>query len=142
MIRATTQQLDNLVNHTDLAPAFGIPPDMHAYMGKFYDEPGNVALLTDEGAMMFGRTSLGEYEVHFAFLPEYSGKQVKATARSMLREMFTRYGATVIRGQPPRSNRAVRHMGAALGFSKVADSKFTDTLGRVCDVYEMRRLDG
>lgn len=135
---ASAQEMGYLANLPLVAPGFGLAKDMWIDLSKMYNKKGNVGFVAKGGGMIFAYAGDGVYECHFMFPTTIPGKVIKQAATVMIDEMFTKRGARVIKGCPPRDNRAVRVMGIALGFSKVDNSEFTDTLGRVCDVYEKR----
>lgn len=136
---ATTSELTRLVNLPGIAPAMGIPYKQHLSMRNYYKRKGNIALSCPCGAMLFAYVGGGEYQCHWLFIPGSPGKDIKAHAKAMHDEMFTKHNARVIKGYPPRGNRAVRVVGTALGYTKIQDAEHTDDLGRPCDIYEMRR---
>jgi hypothetical protein len=141
--KATTEDLNYLVNHPLIRPHTGFPDDGLISMDVVLLNPCNIGLLDgDIGGMLFGSEGEHEFSCHFLFIPGSGGFLIKETARAMLDQMFTKYGAHVIRGYPPRDNRAVRSIGVALGFKKIPKSDFIDDLGRPCDVYELRKTDG
>lgn len=140
MEMAPIEDLDFLANYAGMPEAFGVDSELYDVdMSYYYQEPRNVAFSSDVGGMLFAYMGDATYDVHFLFLPGISGSRIKTTATAMLEEMFTQRGAAVIKGCPPRENRAVRIMGVALGFKKIANSDFVDPLGRICDIYEKRR---
>ena len=140
MRKATTDELTYLANHPGIADAMGLRDDQHISMANFYtNNEGNIALSCPLGAMAFAYVGDGEYECHWLFIPGGGGKEIKACATKMHDEMFTKHNARVIKGYPPRGNRAVRVMGTALGYTKIAGTENTDDFGRICDIYEMRR---
>ena len=136
---ATTKELTYLANHPRIAPAFGIKDDQHLSLADYYKREGNLAFWSPLGAMMFPQVTPTVYDSHFLFIPGHSGREIKAYARQMLNEMFTRWNARVIRGYPPRENRAVRMLGVGLGYQKIPDADITDDIGRSCETYEIRR---
>ena len=133
---AAPEELTMLVNHADIRRHFGIPENMYVSMKEFYHREGNVAFTSPAGCMIFGLKEPGTYECHFLFRP--GSKDIIRYARQMHDELFTNYGAHVIKGYPPRSNRAVRTLGVALGYEKTG-SNHIDGLGRTCEIYELRR---
>ena len=139
MKMATTTELTYLANLPGIGSAMGVPEGQHLSMRNFYDNEGNVALSSPAGAMIFAHVGDDEYECHWMFIPGSPGKDIKSYAAAMHDEMFTKRGAHVIRGYPPRDNRAVRVVGIALGYTKIEDAGHTDALGRPCEIYEMRR---
>ena len=105
--------------------------------------PCNIGFWQDDiGGMLFCEEEDGIFEVHFLFIPGSGGLLVKETARAMLDEMFTKHGAHVITGYPPRDNRAVRTIGVGLGFKKTPNSEFLDDFARPSNKYELRIEDG
>lgn len=137
-IVASVQDLNILANLPNVRASLGVPENMHVDLGHFYERPHSVAFVCDHGGMLFPHLHENAFEVHFMFKPRIPGNVIKACAHDMVREMFTNRSASVIKGSPPRENRAVRHLGYALGFRKIDNSRFTDGLGRVCDIYEKR----
>lgn len=139
---ATTADLEYLVNHPTISEGCGVPKgsrvDMsgvattHRAVGFISTLPGAV------GGLVFGHLGDDVFDVHFMFMPGGSGKQMVRVGKAMLHEMFTNREARVIKGTPPRGNRAVRTIGVALGFTKIPDADFIDAQGRICDTYELR----
>lgn len=138
MRTATIAELQELVNDPLILPAYDLEEGQTWDLSEVYDNPKNIAFITDAGAMLFGYEKPGQYECHFMFRTTYPGSVIKRDAKAMLQEMFTKYGAHVIKGYPPRGNRAVRVMGVALGFKKIIGADFMDDLGRHCETYEIR----
>tara|TARA_R110000772_G_C13310278_1_gene440218 strand:- start:9968 stop:10396 length:429 start_codon:yes stop_codon:yes gene_type:complete len=136
---ATVQEIEDIVNHDDIAPALGIMPDRYMDMSHAFDNEGNVCLMSNIGGMFFANAGDGVYDSHFLFIPGSGGAEIKDAAHAMITEMFTRADVKVITGAPPRDNRAVRHMGTALGYIKIPRSEHFDGLGRLCDKYEVRK---
>ena len=132
----STDLLNKAVNRPECREAFCIPDEIYLRLDTYYSKPRNLAFLDDNGLMLFGHVKDDEYEVHFAF--HKSGPPAFHSARQMLDLMFTSYGAHAIKGHPPRVNRAVRHLGVALGFSKIPGTMHTDLHGRTCDTYQLR----
>ena len=139
MRKASIDELTYLVNHPRICGAVGLRPGELMNMERVYDNPRNVGLWCPLGAMLFGYEEEGVYDCHFLFIPGHSAKEIRGYAKAMLDEMFTKHGARVITGKPPRDNRAVRILGIPLGFTKIANSEFTDEFGRKCEKYEMRK---
>jgi hypothetical protein len=137
--KAQTGDLSYLVNHPDIFPHTGAPEGSFIDMKEVLKDPRNVGFVTINGGMLFGYIEEGVYECHFLFIPGSEGHVIKDAAKAMIMEMFTNRGAHVIKGHPPRDNRAVRTLGVSLGFKKVPNSEFTDDLGRSCETYEIRK---
>lgn len=121
---------------------FGLSDDEQIDLSDFYKRNGNVAFWCPLGGMMFPYVEAGVYDSHFLFIPGHSAAEIKKYAAAMLDEMFTKHGARVIKGYPPRDNRAVRVIGTALGYRKIPNADVTDALGRDCETYEMRKNHG
>ena len=139
MRQATANELTYLVNHPRIAPAMGVGDGQLMDMAGVVEDKRNISLWCPLGAMIFGYESKGVYDSHFLFIPGHSAKEIRLHVRAMLTEMFTKYGALVIKGRPPRDNRAVRALGTPLGYTKIPNSEFTDDLGRKCEIYQVRR---
>ncbi len=139
---ATTYDLDFLVNHPSIKPQLGFDTPHYLSMEEVLLRPGNIAFMSDIGGMIFAQERAHEFDSHFLFLPGSGGRAIKNAAQEMLDEMFTKRGAHVIRGYPPRDNRAVRVIGNALGYRKTPNADFIDGLGRHCETYELRRYHG
>lgn len=135
---ATIEQLDELINHPLIKPSTGIPSGERGTMSMLYDNPENVAFTCMYGGMIFNHETDKTFSGHFLFIPGTRGSDILSAARGMLREMFTCYDARVIRGYPPRDNRAVRFIGNALGYRKVSEISTIDGFGRDCETYELR----
>lgn len=136
---ATVEELDNLINHPKIFPSTGIPVGSHGTMSKLYDNPKNCAFTCMYGGMIFNHEGGNIFSGHFLFIPGTRGSDITTAARGMLQEMFTNHAASVIKGYPPRDNRAVRVIGNALGFRKIPDAVFVDDFGRECETYEVRQ---
>ncbi len=140
---ANTTELEYLVNHPSIAEACGVPEGARVTMHGVKAIPRAVGLISIlpgvTGGLTFGHLGNDVFDVHFMFIPGGSGKQMLRVGRAIIKEMFTNRGARVIRGCPPRGNRAVRVVGIALGFIKLENAEFTNAQGRICDVYEIRR---
>lgn len=136
---AATADIEYLVNHPDIYPSTGFPEGCHADAEHFYDTEGNVAFLCIYGGMLFNNEGDGVFSGHFLFLPGTRGVDIMTAAKAMLIEMFTNRGASVIKGYPPRDNRAVRVIGTALGYRKLNKADFQDDFGRICETYEVRQ---
>lgn len=139
---ATTYDLDFLVNHPDIKPLLGFDTPYYISMENVLPCPGNIAFMSDIGGMIFSQLEAFTFDSHFLFIPGSGGMAIKNAAQEMLDEMFTKHGAHVIRGYPPRDNRAVRVIGNALGYQKIPNGDFIDGLGRHCETYELRRYHG
>ncbi len=143
MRQINTNDLNYLVNHPGIRPTTGFPGDEPLSMSTVLFNPGNIGFWQDDiGGMLFCQEEAHLFECHFMFIPGSGGFLIKETARLMMDEMFTKHGAHVIRGYPPRENREVRVIGVALGFRKLPDQDFIDDLGRPCETYELRKSDG
>lgn len=138
--KATTEDLDYLVNHPGIKPSTGFPVDAQITMAAVYAKPRNIGFTSKIGGMVFGHEGNSVFSSHFLFIPGSSGAEIKKLARAMLNEMFTRYGACAIKGYPPRENRAVRIIGVALGYHKIPNADFIDDFGRPCETYELRKM--
>jgi len=139
MRKPTTNELTYLANHPRIRAAMGMKEDELMDMSRVYDDPNNIGLWCPIGAMLFGYEEEGVYDCHFLFIPGHPAKEIRAYAKKMLGEMFTKYRACVINGRPPRGNRAVRILGIPLGFKKLPNSEFTDDFGRKCEKYQIRK---
>jgi hypothetical protein len=137
--KATTAELTKLVNHEAIFPAMGHPAGAVLDCRDLYRTEGNIGFTTDIGGLFFENKGEGVFEIHFLFLPRSGGAAIKRVAKAMLGEMFTNRGACVIRGHPPRDNRAVSHIGYSLGFRRIDTDDFIDGNGRVCLTYELRK---
>ena len=135
--KATTEELTKLINYEAIFPAMGYPSGTVLDAKDLYRTKGNIGFTSDIGGMFFENKGQGVFEVHFLFLPRSPG--IKRVAEAMLKEMFTKRGAHVIRGHPPRDNRAVSHIGYSLGFRRILTGDFVDDNGRVCSTYELRK---
>ncbi len=143
MRQINTNDLNYLVNHPAIRPTTGFPGDDEITMHTVLLNPGNIGYWQDDiGGMLFCQSKAHEFDCHFMFIPGSGGFLIKETARAMLDQMFTKHGARVIRGYPPRENRAVRLIGYALGFRQIPSSDHVDELGRQCIAYELRKEDG
>ena len=136
---ATQEDLDYLINHPKIYPTTGFPEGERLTSSMFFDNPRNVAFMCMYGGMLFNHEKDGVFSGHFLFLPGTKGTDILTAAKGMLQEMFTNHGASVIKGYPPRDNRAVRVIGNALGYHKIKDANFVDDLGRDCETYEVRQ---
>ena len=136
---ATTDELTDLINHEAIFPATGYPAGEIIDMKNVYRTSGNIGFTSEIGGLFFENLGEGVFEIHFLFIPRSGGAAIKRVASAILDEMFTNRGACVIKGHPPRDNRAVRLIGYALGFRKTSADDFVDDLGRVCATYELRR---
>lgn len=139
MRQATTKELNYLANHPRVAPALGLSDDEEIDLSSFYDREGNIAFWCPIGGMMFPYIEDGVYDSHFLFIPGSSAVDIKRYAAAMINEMFTKQGARVIKGYPPRVNRAVRVIGVALGYRKIPNADVVDAQGRACETYEVRK---
>lgn len=135
---ATQQDIEYLINHPGIYPSTGFPPGETAIIGTFFENPRNVAFTCMYGGMLFNQEEGDVFSGHFLFLPGTKGVDILTAAKGMLQEMFTKHGASVIRGYPPRENRAVRVIGNALGYHKIDNAIFTDDFGRDCETYEVK----
>lgn len=138
MEKATTDELDYLVNHSRIKPATGVDKDKVIRMAAFYNNPRNIALKCPVGCMLFVHEGDDVFTGHFMFIPGHHGKLIKGFAQEMLDEMFTCRGARAIRGYIPRENRAARVMASALGFTQTSQDT-VDAMGRSCVTYEMSK---
>lgn len=136
--KATLQQIDFLINHPKIHPSTGMKPGEIGTMKDFFNNPLNIGYVDKCGGMIFNHEEGSRFSGHFLFIPGYPAKQIKATAKAMLIQMFTKRNASVIVGYPPRDNRAVRVIGNALGYRKIDINEFTDEFGRICETYEVR----
>lgn len=88
----------------------------------FWRWPYNFALEHDGGCIPFVH-SWDElwpvYDIHFLFPPEVRGIRAVNSARAMLAEAFTNYGAARITGTISRSHRAARWFIRQIGFVPV-----------------------
>lgn len=139
MRQATYNELTYLANHPRIAPAMGLQPDQLLDMTGIIEDKRNISFWCPLGAMIFGYEGPNVYDSHFLFIPGHSAKEIRQYAKAMLHEMFTKYGALVIKGRPPRDNRAVRILGIPLGYMKIPNSEFTDDFGRKCEIYQVRK---
>lgn len=137
--KATPAELTDLLNHEDIFPATGYPAGSVIDAKDVYRTPGNIGFSSDIGGMFFEDKGEGVFEVHFLFIPRSGGAAIKRVATAILKEMFTNRGACVIRGYPPRDNRAVSLIGYSLGFRRLMVDDFVDDNGRVCLTYELRK---
>lgn len=137
--KATTSELTKLLNLPEVRPHFGYKEGCVLDASGLYRTPGNVGFSSDVGGLFFESEGDGVFVIHAMFKPLQNGKAVKAAAKAMLTEMFTSRGARVIRGNPPRDNRAVRHLCFSLGFRRLDMDDFVDDNGRVCSTYELRK---
>lgn len=137
----TVGELQDLVDDPTILPCYDLPEGMSWDVSDVL-KGNNIAFISDAGGLLFGYEAEGEWEVHFLFSNWFPGKVIKRDAAEMLQKMFTSYGARVIRGYPPRGNRAVRHMGNALGFKKLQLADVIDPFGRHCETYELRADHG
>lgn len=135
---ATIEDLDLLINHPKIFPTTGIPEGQRGTMSALYDNPRNCAFTCLYGGMIFNHEGNDVFSSHFLFMPGSRGSDIMTAAKGMLQEMFTNHGARVIKGYPPRENRAVRVIGIALGYRKIKDASITDDFGRECETYEVR----
>lgn len=136
---ADIHDLEYLINHPKIYPSTGFPVGGTAQAGGFFDNPRNKAFIGVYGGMMFNHEKDDIYSGHFLFITGNRGTDIKRSARQMLSEMFTNHGASVIKGYPPRDNRAVRVIGIALGYHKINDANFVDDFGRECETYEVNK---
>jgi hypothetical protein len=136
---ATTSELTALLNHEAIFPATGYPAGAVLDATALYRTPGNIGFSSDIGGLFFESKGGGVFEIHFLFIPGSGGAAIKRASKAMLAEMFTNQGACVIRGHPPRDNRAVSHLGYSLGFRRIDTDDFIDGNGRVCLTYELRK---
>ncbi len=131
-------ELNNLVNLPAIYASTGFPEGKEITLAEFCADPRNVGLTCQYGGMIFHYEGNAVYSGHFLFIPGSPGLGIKRAAAFMLQEMFTKYGARVIKGYPPRENRAVRVIGIALGYRKIKDANFIDELNRPCETYEVK----
>lgn len=139
IVPASTAELTRLVNHPKIKPATGLPEDCEISLAGYYENEGNCAFSCQHGAMLFVNEGDGVFDSHFLFIPGSPATEIKENAKAMIREMFTKHGARVITGHPPRDNRAVRVIGTAIGYQKIPDQSFIDAQGRDCEIYEIRK---
>lgn len=137
--KATTDELTILLNHEKISPWFGYREGTELSAEALYRTPGNIGFSSDVGGLFFENEGDGLFIIHAMFLPDRKGSAKKRAAKAMLTEMFTNRGAYVIRGNPPRDNRAVRHLCYSLGFRRMQIDDFVDDNGRVCSTYELRK---
>ncbi len=135
---ATISQLNYFANHPLIFKSTGFPKNSTINMSNVYDDLHSVGFSCPIGAMLFEYLEPGVFECHFLFIPGSGGKDIKGYARAMADALFTNHGASVIKGFPPRDNRAVRALGVALGFVKVSGPDKIDGFGRICGTYELR----
>lgn len=131
----TTTELNEVVNHPDIHPAWGV--DQEIDMSNFYNEPKNIAYASIKGVVVFGYRGDGVYEVHMMKKKKIKAKEYRDLVRQCINTLFTVEGADVIIGQPPRSNRAACFFANTLGFQK--QDEIMDGLGRKCNHYELRK---
>lgn len=135
---ATQEDLDYLLNHPKIYPSTGFPEGERLTSSGFFDNEDNVAYVCMYGGMIFNYLGDGVYSGHFLFIPGTRGTDILTAAKGMLQDMFTKHSASVIKGYPPRENRAVRVIGTALGYQKIKGKDFVDELGRNCETYEVK----
>ena len=135
---ATQEELDYLLNHPKIYPTTGFPEGERITSSGFFEEPRNVAFTCMYGGMLFNYLGDDIFSGHFLFMPGTRGIDTLTAAKGMLQEMFTNHGASVIKGYPPRDNRAVRVIGNALGYHKIKDANFVDDFGREGETYEVK----
>lgn len=139
---ASVSDLEYLANHPNISKACGVPEGSMVDMSGVATTPRAVGFVSTlpgvVGGLMFGHLGDDVFDVHFMFLLGSSGKGVVKVSKAILQEMFTNRGARVIKGTPPRGNRAVRVIGISLGFTKIPNADFTNAQGHVCDTYEIR----
>lgn len=97
----------------------------------------NLALAYRDAYALFVYLGDGQYAGHYLFPPEVRGAIAKRVAKKLLAEVFTTYGASAIRGQTPRVNRAARVLNRSLGFTPVGASR--DLFDRDCVDYLLER---
>lgn len=139
---ASVSDLEYLANHPDIAEACGVPEGSRADMSGVATTPRAVGFVSTlpgvVGGLMFGHLGDDIFDVHFMFMPGSSGKKMIQVGKAMMQEMFTNRGARVIKGTPPRGNRAVRVIGISLGFTKISNADHINAQGHICDTYEIR----
>lgn len=136
---ATVQDIQAAADDPDVKRGLGLPADMFVDMSRYYaGNGGNVAYEYGGNVVLFPDAALGVRHVHF-LCGKTKGKELLRICRVMIDKLFTETDASVIVGEPPRDNRAVRAFGTALGFNKIPNSEHTDELGRVCDRYKLER---
>lgn len=104
----------------------------------FFDNPRNVMLEHPHGISLFFYQSAGVYHGHYVFGDKLRGKAAIKAAKTMLNEVFTKYGAEVILGQTPSENRPARVVNRALGFIPYGSGS-VDSFNRPCVDYVLTR---
>lgn len=133
MTPATLNRLANLPSIRDkVSPGY-----RNIDLTAFFDNPENVALGDQNGAVLFGHRGDGVYEVHCLMGPDVRGSAAMTRLRAALKTMFTEHGATAIVGDTPDAFLRARVMIRALG--GVPTARTTDTLGRPCTSYRLER---
>jgi len=139
MRSAQLEELQTIIDDPFILYQLGLPRGARYDLSGLRERGDVYSFIAKPGAMIFRRIAKGIYDSHFLFYKKYGGAAIKSAAHAMLNEMFTTYGASVIKGFPPRDNRAVRVIGCALGYEKVPNSEHIDELGRECEEYILRR---
>ena len=132
----TPAQLNALANHPMILP-YVAPGYADLDLTAFFNNPLNVAIGDDDGALIFGHRGHGVYEVHSLLGPTIRGKAVLIRVRHALKTMFTEHGALVIMGETPDANYRARAVNRAVGGAPAA--RTVDSLGRSCTRYILER---
>lgn len=120
MRRLSLEEFDLYANDRRMLSERGADP-LLTYDNSSLFQPNSTHVVLEDGGscMPFVNTAPGVFDMHFLFPPAARGKQALISAKAMVHEMLTRYGATRITGSISRSHRAARWFCRQLGFVPV-----------------------
>lgn len=83
------------------------------------NDPNNVLLATEGGAIFFHQRAIGIYEVHTNFLPKYRGRYAIRASLAAYRWMFTRTNCMVLLTRVPAFNKAAAWFCRIVGATEI-----------------------
>jgi hypothetical protein len=106
-------------------------------LARYLDAPGTLLYGNEDGVLLFVRDIERRYEGHYMFTDTARRRDIVALCRRAITDVFTKHGASAIKGVTPRGNLGARAMNRALGLLPCGIT--TDTAGRDCIRYILER---
>lgn len=117
--RATTaESVNKILNDPTVFSAIATPEIAKFDASALMADEQNFAFTCQGGCLLFIFQEPGIYEAHVAFLPAFRGAYAKQAFHIAARLMFMGTSAITLLLRIPDSNKAARHLAAALGAKK------------------------
>lgn len=108
-------RLNAIVNHPEVLPWVRGPIDGELDLSAVAEDPSNVVLVGDLGAMVFTPLRTAIWEVHTQVLPEGRGTWARSFVESSLRWMFTNTDVIELMTRCPEGNVGALALARAIG---------------------------